>query len=92
METDPEVAEKLQQGICPVCNVARKGQVDKRRALQEHLRRSKESAHVMWFETQYKKHFQHGGERKQELTEAYVIDAIRKAFGAEWSSRIQSIL
>ena len=84
-----DVNDKLQQGICPVCNIARKGEVNKRRALQEHLRRSKDSAHVMWYQSQYKKYFQHGGDRSAEqVTEAKVREAIHRAFGDEWAKRV----
>jgi hypothetical protein len=76
---------------CPIClNGCRKGLINPRRALQEHMRKSKDKAHVMWRDAgNYKKHFIHGGNKQQvEPCEADVIAAIKCTFGEQWSSRI----
>ena len=88
MSTESDDA-KLQQNICPVCNIARKGHANKRRALQEHLRRSKDVSHIMWYQAEYRKHFTHGGDRTAEqVNEDTVREAMYKAFGEEWVKRV----
>src|SRR6476646_11984890 len=80
--------------ICPVCGKASTGQVDKRRALQEHIRRSAAICivHRVWREEWYSKHFMKGGDRQKQNVNAESIKAmIRKAYGEEWGSRVSIV-
>lgn len=83
-------AELIAADTCPVCKKARVGHVNRRRALQEHIRRAKDPAHTIWFMQHYKTHFIHGGERRELLppTEQDILAAIEIGFGIEWAQRV----
>jgi hypothetical protein len=82
-------SELIAQHICPVCLVARQG-VNPRRALQEHLRRSKRADHKLWYTHNYSKHFSAGGDRTQrEPTAEEIREAIARTYGAEWAEHFQ---
>jgi hypothetical protein len=77
--------------MCPVCGKATRGQVDKRRALQEHIRRSALTCleHKAWKDEWYSAFFIKGGNRRQQTISVESIkESIRKAYGEEWSNRI----
>jgi hypothetical protein len=79
---------------CPVCGKTSTGQVDQRRALQEHIKRSAATciAHRAWREEWYSKHFIKGGDRqKQNVNAERIKDMIRKAYGEEWSNRVSIV-
>jgi hypothetical protein len=84
-------AEYIEQNECPVCkNGPRKGKINPRRALQEHLRSSADPAHLMWKQQHYAQHFKHGGATtpKAEVTAQVVVEAIRCTFGEQWAQKI----
>lgn len=80
----------ISRNECPLCkNGPRKAKVCPRRALQEHIRSSKDKAHIMWREQHYAAHFKHGGKMsEQAVTTADVIEAVQKSFGIDWAQRI----
>jgi hypothetical protein len=84
----------IERNECPLCkNGPRKGKINPRRALQEHLRSSTDPAHLMWKHQHYAHHFKHGGARTTaaEVTAESVIEAVKFAFGAKWSSRVSLV-
>ena len=79
-----EDAEKIRQYICPVCGVQRKGLVDQRRALKQHLKTVKSPDHKLWCTANYTKHFRHGGDNsKEQITRDHILQAIEKAYGKQ---------
>jgi hypothetical protein len=84
--------EYIQRAECPLCkNGPRKGSVNPRRALQEHLRSSTDPAHSLWRQQWYTHHFRHGGAKvpPPRITAERIVYAIRNAFGEEWSSKVR---
>lgn len=81
-------AELIELNLCPVCKVPRNAKIAPRRALQEHIKSSRDPAHIMWCSANYSNNFKHGGVRTVEITDADMLQAIRKAFGEERSARI----
>ena len=87
-------AEYIARDQCPVCHRQIEGVVNKRRALQEHVKRLSKTCgrHRMWFETQYLFHFQHGGRRNEKVITAQdVMDSVRVCFGSDWSNRLSIV-
>jgi hypothetical protein len=81
----------IREHVCPVCARASTGQVDRRRALQEHIKRSARHCipHRLWRDEWYSKHFIRGGDRqKQNVNADSIKDMICKAYGKDWSNRI----
>lgn len=82
-------ADMIAQNLCPVCKVPRHARQGPRRALQEHIKSSRDAEHIMWREANYADHFKHGGSRcATGKTDEDVMRAVRKAFGEEVASRI----
>lgn len=82
-------AELIARDICPVCMVPRRGRLNPRRALQEHIRASKDPAHIMWRGAHYNHHFKRGGDMyTRRVDECTIKDAVRRSFGEEWSQRV----
>ena len=85
---DHTTADFIAENICPVCEVARRGMCP-RRALQEHLRRSKRADHILWCENNYSKYFTQGGDRtNNNVTTEDIKQALKKAYGSDWSERL----
>lgn len=83
-------AEYIECNTCPICrNGPRKGKINPRRALQEHIRSSRNPAHIMWKQRHYARHFKHGGAKtpETEVTAQDVIDAVKSAFGEQWAAK-----
>jgi hypothetical protein len=79
---------------CPICkNGSRAGKVNPRRALQEHLRRSKVAKHKLWYTQHYSRHFVRGGDMtpKHETTADDIKAAIKHSFGNEWADRVSIV-
>jgi hypothetical protein len=85
-----DCSECISRNECPVCHVARKGLLNPRKALQEHLRRATDAAHKMWFEASYKQYFVHGGDKihRPPVSEKTIKEAIRATYGEEWAGRV----
>jgi hypothetical protein len=83
-------SECIARNECPVCHVPRRGVLDPRKALQEHLRRATDAEHKMWFEAHYKACFPHGGNKigRPAVTEERIKQAIRTTYGEEWAGRV----
>lgn len=82
-------AELIARNLCPVCQIERRANINVRRAVQEHIRISKDPAHIMWRNEHYAIHFKRGGNMvKTETTEEDIRTAVKKAFGNEWATRI----
>jgi hypothetical protein len=83
--TEMSDEDQINNNICPVCNVKRRGTMP-RRALQEHLRASKEPVHMMWCKINYDSHFKHGGDRRSttNFTNKQVEEAVTRVFGPQW--------
>ena len=84
--------QHIAKNECPVCGVARTGQVNPRRSLQEHLRRlaKTDAAHSMWVKEHWGTHFRRGGDRtpKHEIDEAHIRECIKTTFGDSWADRV----
>ena len=83
-------SEAIDENLCPICRVPRQGR-DKHRALREHVRVSKDPAHVMWRDANYTLYFKHGGDRTSDvnsLTPEAVKHAVARAFGDAWAQRV----
>lgn len=88
-----DVSVCISNNICPVCHMTRSGLVAPRRALQEHLKRSKDKQHVMWREQHYKNYFHHGGDMSSRaVTAADVIKSVQTTFGEEWAKKCEQVL
>jgi hypothetical protein len=88
LDTD---AECIARNECPICcDGPRRAQINARRALQEHLRASKDPAHMVWREAgNYQKHFRRGGNMcTKTATSEDVLKSIEHAFGKQWVQRI----
>jgi hypothetical protein len=57
----------------------------------EHIRSSRDSAHILWRTAHYEQHFKHGGDRARAddpPTDDVVMQAITRAFGEEVAKRV----
>jgi hypothetical protein len=75
---------------CPMCKNGSRSGVNPRRALQEHLRESKDAKHTLWYTEHYKRHFVRGGDMtpKHETTADDIKAAIEHSFGSAWAERV----
>jgi hypothetical protein len=93
MNAESEIEHCIARNECPVCHLARAGLIAPRRALQEHLKRSKDPAHIMWRERHYKHYFQHGGKMTERIVSVQdVIKSVQCAYGEEWAHRCEKAL
>jgi hypothetical protein len=93
MSAKSEIEQCIGRNECPVCHLARTGLVAPRRALQEHLKRSKDPAHVMWRERHYKYYFQHGGKMTERTVSVQdIINSVHYIYGKEWAHKCEEAL
>ena len=86
-----EDAELIKENVCPVCRVKRRGVVDPRRALLQHLRSVKDGKHQLWRVQHYKRHFLHGGDYTSvPVTKDIVAAAVGTTFGQRWADIINA--
>jgi hypothetical protein len=84
-----DAATLIAAATCPVCKAPRRALINPRRALQEHIRASKDPAHAMWRRQHYDTFFKRGGDMKTAaVSEEAVIGAVRAAFGDQWAGRL----
>eukprot|EP00953_Heterococcus_sp_UTEX-ZZ885_P017005 9549-Heterococcus_DN1.PRE.1 len=80
----------IERNECPICKNGRRSGLNPRRALQEHLRRSKDAKHTLWYRENYRRHYVRGGDTtpKHETTVDDIKAAIAHSFGNAWAERI----
>jgi hypothetical protein len=78
---------------CPVCSYcASEYSVNKRKALQEHIRRAAaaDPLHRIWKEVYYAQHFQWGGCAKQPAPCASeIVAVIKRVYGDDWGTKCE---
>jgi hypothetical protein len=81
---------------CPVCSyAARDDSVNKRKALQEHIRRAAavDPLHRIWKDVYYAQHFRWGGCAKLPAPCASdIVAVIKRVYGESWGSKCELAL
>jgi hypothetical protein len=78
---------------CPVCTYeANKDSVNRRKALQEHIRRAAvvDPLHRIWKDVYYAQHFHWGGcADRQPPCASEIVAVIKRVYGEEWGIKCE---
>jgi hypothetical protein len=92
-QTEQQDRMHLNNHNCPVCSyAAKKGSVNRRKALQEHIRRAAavDPLHRIWKDVYYARYFHWGGCAKPTAPCASdIIDVIKRVYGDDWGRKCE---